>query len=214
MYVCVGQEKYRSLAPMYYRGASAAVIVYDITRRVLPPLSLYSQHSLFLSLSFFMPSQESYDCLQSWVVELRNQGPEDIKMVICGNKKDLESERVRPPPNSLSLLSHFSLTSLSFSLASGHGRGLQVRGAYRRPLLRDERQGGHLCGADVRRDGQLAALHALGTLRHQHRRHDELHPELRATGGRQLLGLLLSDKRRRKEEQRCRKKEEKETTTL
>eukprot|EP01047_Picozoa_sp_COSAG01_P094863 COSAG01_NODE_25687_length_737_cov_0.890282_1_plen_71_part_10 len=29
-----GQEKYHSLAPMYYRGASAAIVVYDITRAV------------------------------------------------------------------------------------------------------------------------------------------------------------------------------------
>jgi Ras-related protein Rab-22 len=29
-----GQEKYHSLAPMYYRGAAAAIIVYDITRSV------------------------------------------------------------------------------------------------------------------------------------------------------------------------------------
>ena len=29
-----GQEKYHSLAPMYYRGAAAAIIVYDITRLV------------------------------------------------------------------------------------------------------------------------------------------------------------------------------------
>jgi small GTP-binding protein len=29
-----GQEKYHSLAPMYYRGASAAVVVYDITNKV------------------------------------------------------------------------------------------------------------------------------------------------------------------------------------
>ena len=29
-----GQEKYRSLAPMYYRGAAAAIIVYDITSMV------------------------------------------------------------------------------------------------------------------------------------------------------------------------------------
>mmetsp|Transcript_11271 Transcript_11271/g.26345 ORF Transcript_11271/g.26345 Transcript_11271/m.26345 type:complete len:106 (+) Transcript_11271:449-766(+) len=27
-----GQEKYRSLAPMYYRGSDAAVLVYDITK--------------------------------------------------------------------------------------------------------------------------------------------------------------------------------------
>lgn len=30
----LGQEKYHSLAPMYYRGAAAAIIVYDITRAV------------------------------------------------------------------------------------------------------------------------------------------------------------------------------------
>ena len=30
----VGQEKYHSLAPMYYRGAAAAIIVYDLTRAV------------------------------------------------------------------------------------------------------------------------------------------------------------------------------------
>ena len=27
-----GQEKYHSLAPMYYRGAAAAIVVYDITQ--------------------------------------------------------------------------------------------------------------------------------------------------------------------------------------
>jgi GTPase SAR1 family protein len=30
----LGQEKYHSLAPMYYRGAAAAIVVYDITRAV------------------------------------------------------------------------------------------------------------------------------------------------------------------------------------
>ena len=29
-----GQEKYRSLASLYYRGADCAIIVYDITNRV------------------------------------------------------------------------------------------------------------------------------------------------------------------------------------
>jgi GTPase SAR1 family protein len=35
-----GQEKYHSLAPMYYRGAAAAIIVYDITRAVCDPSSI------------------------------------------------------------------------------------------------------------------------------------------------------------------------------
>lgn len=29
-----GQEKYRSVAPLYYRGAHAALLVYDISKRV------------------------------------------------------------------------------------------------------------------------------------------------------------------------------------
>ncbi|ESN94753.1 hypothetical protein HELRODRAFT_87581, partial [Helobdella robusta] len=29
-----GQEKYKSLAPMYYRGAAAAIVVFDVTKEV------------------------------------------------------------------------------------------------------------------------------------------------------------------------------------
>lgn len=33
-------ERYRSLAPMYYRGAAAAIVVYDITKKVSPMSSI------------------------------------------------------------------------------------------------------------------------------------------------------------------------------
>ena len=36
-------------------------------------------------------------CRQSWVKELHNMGPENIVLVLVGNKCDLESERVRQP---------------------------------------------------------------------------------------------------------------------
>ena len=64
-----GQEKYRSLAPMYYRGAGAALLVFDIT------------------------NASSFKVLQSWVNELRANGPPDIIMVLCGNKCDLDEKR-------------------------------------------------------------------------------------------------------------------------
>lgn len=64
-----GQEKYHSLAPMYYRGAAAAVLVYDMTKRA------------------------SFEKLKQWVSELRAQGPEDIVLCIAGNKADLELKR-------------------------------------------------------------------------------------------------------------------------
>ena len=64
-----GQEKYHSLAPMYYRGAAAAIIVYDITRA------------------------NTFKTLKNWVEELKSQGPKEIAIAIAGNKADLEEER-------------------------------------------------------------------------------------------------------------------------
>jgi len=64
-----GQEQYNSLVPMYYRGAVGAVLVYDIT------------------------SQTSFNRLQKWVVELRNCGPANLVIVVCGNKADLHEHR-------------------------------------------------------------------------------------------------------------------------
>lgn len=38
-----GQERYHSLAPMYYRGAQAALVVYDITDMVRRACVAYAQ---------------------------------------------------------------------------------------------------------------------------------------------------------------------------
>lgn len=65
-----GQEKYHSLAPMYYRGAAAAIIVYDIT------------------------NARSFEKTQQWVEELQRHGPDKIVLVVAGNKADLEDKRV------------------------------------------------------------------------------------------------------------------------
>jgi len=64
-----GQEKYHSLAPMYYRGSAAAIVVYDITRK------------------------SSFQTLKKWIEELKTLGPENIIIIIAGNKADLENQR-------------------------------------------------------------------------------------------------------------------------
>jgi GTPase SAR1 family protein len=55
---------------MYYRGSSAAILVYDITN----------------------PS--TFAGLQDWVNELNNNGPPGLVLAICGNKSDLEDDRM------------------------------------------------------------------------------------------------------------------------
>lgn len=67
-----GQEKYRSLASLYYRGVDCAVLVYDITNR------------------------DSFEAVKTfWIHELRHQCSGEGGLVIClaGNKCDLESQR-------------------------------------------------------------------------------------------------------------------------
>merc|ERR1712078_116750 len=63
------QERYHSLAPMYYRGAAAAVVVYDIT------------------------NADSFARAKSWVKELQRQGSPNIVIALAGNKCDLASKR-------------------------------------------------------------------------------------------------------------------------
>ncbi|XP_060184867.1 ras-related protein RABF1 [Lycium barbarum] len=64
-----GQERYAALAPLYYRGAAVAVVVYDIT------------------------SSESFAKAQYWVKELQKHGSPDIVMALVGNKADLDEKR-------------------------------------------------------------------------------------------------------------------------
>nr|CAD1843837.1 unnamed protein product [Ananas comosus var. bracteatus] len=64
-----GQERYAALAPLYYRGAAVAVVVYDIT------------------------SPESFSKAQYWVKELQKHGSPDIVMALVGNKADLHENR-------------------------------------------------------------------------------------------------------------------------
>ncbi|KAG7240487.1 hypothetical protein INR49_026771 [Caranx melampygus] len=65
-----GQEKYHSVTPLYYRGAQAALVVYDISKR------------------------ETFVRAQVWLKELEKQyNPESTVMWLVGNKGDLDQRR-------------------------------------------------------------------------------------------------------------------------
>ena len=65
-----GQEQYHSLAPMYYIGAQAAIVVYDIT------------------------NQETFAQAKTWVKELQRQASPNIIIALAGNKADLANKRM------------------------------------------------------------------------------------------------------------------------
>ncbi|KAK2460312.1 hypothetical protein APHAL10511_007701 [Amanita phalloides] len=65
IWVTAGQERFQSLAPMYYRNAQAAVVVYDIT------------------------NASSFERAKARVTELRRQANPNIVIALVGNKVDL-----------------------------------------------------------------------------------------------------------------------------
>ena len=64
-----GQEVYRSLITNFYRNASLAMLVYAIN------------------------SRESFLHINQWLKEVRIQSHPDVKIILIGNKKDLDDER-------------------------------------------------------------------------------------------------------------------------
>lgn len=65
-----GQEKYHSVCHLYFRGANAALLVYDITRR------------------------DSFCKAQQWLRDLEREiPPGDAVVMLVGNKTDLDEER-------------------------------------------------------------------------------------------------------------------------
>ena len=64
-----GRERYKSITAAYYKGAKGALVVYDTTQK------------------------ESYDNIDGWMLEIKDKGSKDMKIMIIGNKIDLVNER-------------------------------------------------------------------------------------------------------------------------
>ncbi|KAL2424194.1 Ras-related protein RABB1b [Exophiala dermatitidis] len=63
-----GQETYKSITRSYFRGASGALLVFDITRR------------------------SSFESVTGWLNDLRQIAEEGIVVILVGNKSDLAAE--------------------------------------------------------------------------------------------------------------------------
>ena len=70
LYDTAGQEKFKSLIPMYIRDANIILVVYDITNK------------------------DSFTHTEHWVNETKDLKREDAIFVLVGNKIDLENNRV------------------------------------------------------------------------------------------------------------------------
>lgn len=67
--VCCFDSPFIMQAPMYYRNANCAVVVYDITQTA------------------------SLEKARTWIRELQRQADPNIIIALCGNKSDLSARR-------------------------------------------------------------------------------------------------------------------------
>ena len=65
-----GQERYKSITSAYYKGASGAILVYDVTNKT------------------------SFNNVDRWYQEIKDCSSADIKILMVGNKTDLKETLV------------------------------------------------------------------------------------------------------------------------
>ncbi len=65
-----GQERFKNIQASYYKGANGILVVYDITNR------------------------ESFEHVNSWLIEIEKNGNKNVYKFLIGNKNDLEEQRV------------------------------------------------------------------------------------------------------------------------
>ena len=64
-----GQERFKNITASYYRGGNGVLVVYDITER------------------------ESFDNLNSWLIEIEKNANKNVYKLLIGNKCYLEDKR-------------------------------------------------------------------------------------------------------------------------
>ena len=64
-----GQERYKSITNAYYKGSKGAFVVYDISRK------------------------STFENVDKWINELKENATEDVHIMLVGNKTDLEDKR-------------------------------------------------------------------------------------------------------------------------
>ena len=71
IYDTAGQEQFKSITTQFYRGATGALLVYDITRR------------------------DTFTHIENWLAEVKEHGNPDMVIMLIGNKADLGETKRR-----------------------------------------------------------------------------------------------------------------------
>lgn len=92
-----GQEKYRGMTPMYYRGAQVALIVFSLA------------------------DHKSFEDVEVWMRSLREYADPNIALVLIGSKCDLEDSREVLTEHAMAKASELGARYFETSAKTGQG---------------------------------------------------------------------------------------------
>lgn len=91
-----GQERFRSLTSNFFGRADGFVLCYDISNR------------------------PSFDHVIGWMRDIKTRAPPDCDIVLCGNKSDLENDRVVTAEEGKALAEEYGVQFFETSALTGH----------------------------------------------------------------------------------------------
>ena len=91
-----GQERFRSLTSNFFGRADGFVLTYDISNR------------------------PSFDHVIGWMRDIKTRAPPDCDIVLCGNKSDLDNDRVVSLEEGKQLADEYGVQFFETSALTGH----------------------------------------------------------------------------------------------
>lgn len=91
-----GQERFRSLTSNFFGRADGFVLTYDISNR------------------------PSFDHVIGWMRDIKTRAPPDCDIVLCGNKSDLDNDRVVTYEEGKQLAEEYGVQFYETSALTGH----------------------------------------------------------------------------------------------
>ena len=91
-----GQERFRSLTSNFFGRADGFVLTYDISNR------------------------PSFDHVIGWMRDIKTRAPPDCDIVLCGNKSDLDNDRVVTYEEGKQLADEYGVQFFETSALTGH----------------------------------------------------------------------------------------------
>ena len=90
-----GQERFNTLTSNFFKTAQGIVVVYSVT------------------------DEHSFQSINKWIAQIQNLAPKNVKVLLVGNKTDLENDRVISQETGIECAKKFGLPLMEASAFSG-----------------------------------------------------------------------------------------------